>query len=330
VIKIVRSTYFKKDILMENKKPKLSIVIPVLNEEENIPLLNDRIKETLSEIDYEVIWVDDGSTDNTPKILAEISKDPKVHGITLMKRTGQSGGLMAGIMKARGEYIATIDGDNQNDPKDFIAMLEKLEQDNLDAIVGWRQNRWQGNVIRRIPSLAANKLMKMSFGDLGIHDTGCMVKVVKADIMKEIKLYGELHRFMSYLIGMYGAKMGEVPVSHKAREHGVSKYGFGRTLTVIFDILNVKFLSMTRKTPIQFMGPLALGTYFLGGLTGLYVILDKLITGADITGSPLFLITILSLIMGTQFLSFGLLGELVIRSYYEGGEKTPYAIRKEY
>ena len=316
---------------MKDNLPKLSIIIPVLNEEENIPILNDRIKETLTnKIDYEVIWVDDGSNDGTQKILEKICKDPRVNGVTLMTRTGQSGALMAGIKKAKGEYIATIDGDNQNDPKDFIKMLEKLEKEDLDAVVGWRQNRWQGNFIRRIPSLTANKLMKMAFGDLGIHDTGCMVKIVKASIMKDIKLYGELHRFMSYLIGMAGAKMGEVPVHHQKRTNGVSKYGFSRTLIVIFDILNVKFLTMKRKTPIQFMGPLALMTYFLGGIAAVWAILDKVINGVDLDGTPLLVTAFICLVMGTQFISFGLLGELIIRSYYENGNNSTYSIRKEY
>ncbi len=313
-------------------KPKLSIVIPVYNEEENIPLIHKRMKEELEgKIDYEVIWVNDGSSDSTGEIIKGISlEDTNVHGITLMSRTGQSGALMAGIDRAKGQYIATMDGDNQDDPADFLKMIEKLEEDNLDAIVGWRKNRWQGNVIRKLPSLAANKMMKMAFGDLGIHDTGCMVKVVKAPIIKDIKLYGELHRFMSYLLGMYGAKMGEIEVHHKRREYGKSKYGFGRTLTVMFDILNVKFLTMKRKTPIQFMGPLALITYFVSFISLVAAILDKMLTQADLTENPLLLITVFGLIMGTQFLSFGLLGELILRSYHENGKVRTYAIREEY
>ncbi|MDD4381957.1 MAG: glycosyltransferase family 2 protein [Candidatus Dojkabacteria bacterium] len=314
-------------------KPKLSIVIPVYNEEKNIPILNKRITEALDKkIKYEVIWIDDGSADKTSSILEKIcEEDKQVHGITLMTRSGQSSALMAGIDKAQGEYIATMDGDNQDDPKDFLKMITKLEKENLDVVVGWRKNRWEGNFIRRIPSLIANKLMKMNFGDLGIHDTGCMVKVAKSEIIKNVRLYGELHRFMSYLLGMYGAKMGEIPVHHQKRIHGKSKYGFKRTLTVMFDILNVKFLTMKRSTPIQFMGPMALLTYLVGLICGIYIIIDKLVSGADITGSPLFLITILAIIMGTQFLSFGLLGELVLRTYYENGHnKTVYAIRKTY
>jgi len=314
------------------KQPKLSIVIPVLNEEENIPTLNDRIKKTLdNKVDYEVIWVDDGSNDSTPEILKRItSEDSRVKGLTLMKRSGQSAALMAGIEKATGEYIATIDGDNQNDPKDFLAMLKKLEKEDLDAVIGWRKNRWNGNFFRRIPSLVANKMMKIAFGDLGIHDTGCMVKVVKAKIMKEIKLYGELHRFMSYMIGMYGAKMGEVPVSHKKRERGVSKYGLGRMFTVIFDIVNIKFLSMKRKTPIQFMGPLALITYFIGAIAAGWAFYEKFVNGVDLDSNPLLISSFICLVMGTQFISFGLLGELILRSYYDNSETTIYVVRKEY
>jgi glycosyltransferase involved in cell wall biosynthesis len=313
-------------------KPKLSIVIPIYNEEENIPTLSDRIRKGLKgKIKYEVIWVDDGSTDSTKTILKEIClKDTDVHAIRLMSRTGQSGALMAGIDKADGQYIATMDGDNQDDPVDFLKMVKKLEDEDLDAVVGWRKNRWQGNMLRKLPTLIANKLMKISFGDLGIHDTGCMVKVVKASIMKDIRLYGELHRFMSYLLGMYGTNMGEIEVNHQPRKHGKSKYGLGRTFTVIFDIINIKFLTMKRKTPIQFMGPLALITYVISGISFVAAVLDKIIRQADLTENPLLLITVFGFIMGTQFLSFGLLGELILRSYHENGSRRTYAIREEY
>ena len=314
------------------KKKKLSIVIPVLNEGKNIEILNARIKKTLKgNIDYEVIWVDDGSLDNTSKILSSICKERSVKGISLMTRTGQSGALMAGIAMAKGDYIATMDGDNQDDPKDFIKMLKKLEKERLDAVIGWRRNRWQGNFFRKFPSLVANKMMKIAFGDLGIHDTGCMMKVVKTDIMKEIKLYGELHRFMSYLLGVYGARIGEVSVSHKPRKHGKSKYGLRRAITVMFDILNVKFLTMKTLTPIQFMGPLAVITYGIGFVLGVYITVDKIVNNINVSGTPLFTASLICLIMGTQLLLFGLLGELVLRSYYENGkDKSVYAIRRKY
>lgn len=314
------------------KTKKISIVIPVLNEEENIEKLNERIKKTLKgKLDYEVIWVDDGSSDNTAKILSKICKERNVKGLSLMTRTGQSGALMAGIAMAKGTYIATMDGDNQDDPKDFIKMVKKLEKEKLDAVIGWRRNRWKGNIIRKLPSLAANKMMKIAFGDLGIHDTGCMMKVVKAEIMKNIKLYGELHRFMSYLLGMYGARIGEISVHHQERKYGKSKYGLRRTITVMFDIFNVKFLTMKTLTPIQFMGPLALITFLIGFGLGLYVAIDKIINNINVSGTPLFIGSLILMMMGTQFLLFGLLGELVLRSYYENGkDKSVYAIRKKY
>lgn len=311
---------------------KISIIIPVLNEGKNIEILDKKIEKTLKgNLNYEVIWVDDGSTDKTEEILKKICKKRNVKGISLMTRTGQSGALMAGIEMAKGDYIATMDGDNQDDPKDFIKMVKKLEKDKLDAVIGWRKNRWEGNFFRRIPSLTANKIMKMVFGELGIHDTGCMMKVVKAEIMKEIKLYGELHRFMSYLLGVYGARIGEITVSHKPRMYGRSNYGLRRTITVLFDILNVKFLTMKRITPIQFMGPLAVLTYLVGFASGAYLVYTKITSNINITGSPLFTTSLISIMMGTQFLLFGLLGELVLRSYYENGKnKSVYAIRRKY
>ncbi len=316
---------------MKKNKIELSIVIPVLNEEENIETLNNRIKNSLQgKIDYEIIWVDDGSSDATSEIIEKISKDKRIKGISLMSRTGQSGAMMAGIDFAQGEYVATIDGDNQNDPKDFLKMFELIKKADLDAVFGWRKNRWSRNILRRVPSLIANKIMKITFGDYGIHDTGCMVRIVKTDILKNIRLYGELHRFMSYLICITGARFKEVRVNHKEREKGVSKYGLGRTITVIFDILNVKFLTMRRKTPIQFMGPIALVTYFLGFVAILVALFEKIFHNADLTGTPYLLFSIFTLIMGTQFLSFGLLGELILRSYHENGNRKTYIVRKTF
>ncbi len=308
---------------------KLSIIIPCLNEEKNIPLVGEKIyKKLKNKIEYEVIWVNDGSIDETDQAIKKLNqKDPRQKGISLMNRTGQSGALMAGIRAAKGKYIATLDGDNQNDPE-FIKMIKKLEKENLDAVIGWRQNRWQKKLIRKIPSLAANKLIKTAFRGLNIHDAGCPVKVVKAKIMKDIQLYGELHRFLSYIIGMYGARMGEIKVTHRKREHGVSKYGLSRTIKVIFDIINLKFLFMKRTTPIILFGPLAVALGGIGTLSLLYLIIAKIFININVSGSPWFLISLISYTMAIQFISIGLLGELIIRSYYNSGDRKTYLIRE--
>lgn len=314
-------------------KPKLSIVIPVLNEEGSVEKQNKKIKEQLGgKVDYEVIWVDDGSTDETSKIIAQIAKgDKRVKGITLMRTVGQSGALMAGIDRAEGEYIGLMDGDNQNDPKEFIEMFDLLEKKKLDAVVGWRQNRWDGNIIRRIPSLMANWLIKVSLQGTDIHDTGCPVKLIRADLLKEIRLYGELHRFLSYILHMNGARLGEIPITHRERESGSSKYGIGRTLTVLFDILNVRFLLMRKKTPIQVFGPIGLLLYVLSFILFGFLALEYVFNAIDVSGSPFFITSIIGLVMGTQFITFGLLGELIIRSYYENSEsKKTYMIRSEH
>jgi glycosyltransferase involved in cell wall biosynthesis len=310
------------------KNIELSIIVPVKNEEGSIKIQNDKIHKALKgKIEYEVIWVDDGSTDSTPDILKEIS-NKHTKGISLMRNVGQSGALMAGIDHSSGKYIGTMDGDNQNDPDELLTMIKKIEDENLDAVVGWRQNRWKGNVIRRLPSLLANAVMRRSFKMLTIHDAGCPVKVIKASVMKEVRLYGELHRFLSYIIAMHGARLGEIPVNHRERETGVSKYGISRTFTVLFDILNIKFLMMRKRTPIQVLGPLALLTYAIAFISGIVLLISEFTVGIDVSGSPFFTISIISAVMGTQFITFGLLGELIIRSYYENGkEKKTYLIR---
>jgi glycosyltransferase involved in cell wall biosynthesis len=314
-------------------KPKLSIIIPVLNEEGNIEQQNSKIKKALGgKVSYEVIWVDDGSTDKTPEILSRLAKqDPNVHGVTLMRQVGQSGALMAGVDMAQGEYIGTMDGDNQNDPDEFLTMLEKLENEELDAVVGWRKERWQGNVLRRLPSLIANALIKSSLKGGDIHDAGCPVKLMRASLLKEIRLYGELHRFLSYIIYMNGARIGEIPVKHRERTSGQSKYGIGRTFTVIFDILNVRFITTRKKTPIQLFGPMGMLLYVIGLILAGYLGYMQIFSDIDVSRSPYFILSIMSFILGTQFITFGLLGELVIRSYYENNlEKKTYSIRKKY
>ncbi len=318
---------------MNMKLPELSIIIPVLNEQGNIEIQNSKIKKSLvGKFDYEVIWIDDGSTDDTPDIIDKISKeDSRVKGLTLMRRVGQSGALMAGIEMASGKYIAIMDGDNQNDPDEFVKMYEKLINDNLDVVVGWRKQRWQGNFLRRIPSLLANFMIQSSFRTVSIHDAGCPIKLGKATVLKNIRLYGELHRFLSYILHSHGARLGEVEIKHRERKSGQSKYGIGRTFTVIFDILNLKFLFMRKRTPIQVFGPIGLLLFLTSFLFALYLIYEKLFGVIDVSASPYFILSVISLVMGTQFLTFGLLGELIIRSYYENGmDKKTYAIRKTY
>ncbi|HEQ65445.1 MAG TPA: glycosyltransferase, partial [bacterium] len=299
------------------------------NEEENIEVLANKIKESFVEIrDYEVIWINDGSVDKTYEVLKKIADiDKRNKYISLMSRTGQSGAIMAGINKSSGKYIATLDGDNQNDPSDLIKMYKLIESSDYDAIVGWRKNRWKGNIFRRLPSLIANKIIKLSFPGVNIHDAGCPVKIVKGNIIREVKLYGELHRFLTYIIGSMGAKIGEIEVTHRKRSKGKSKYGIGRTLKVIFDIINLKFLFLKRTTPIMLTGPIALTLLVVAFASSVYLTVNEILYDINITGEPLFLVTIMSIIMATQFISIGLLGELVIRSYYETNNKKTYMIR---
>lgn len=314
-----------------SKNMKLSIIIPVHNEEKNIPIQEENIRKFLKgKIEYETIWVDDGSKDSTSKVLKEIcTKYPENKAIILMRNIGQSGALMAGLDAAQGEYVGILDGDNQNDPE-FLPMIKKLEEENLDAVVGWRKNRWQGNLIRRIPSLLANKFIQSSFKEVNVHDTGCPVKVIKASIAKNIRLYGELHRFLTYIISSYGARIGEVVVNHRERTSGKSHYGISRTFKVFFDVINLRFLALRKKTPLIVAGPFALFFYMIGALSIVYLVIAKILLQIDITGDPFFIIGMMSFIMGTQFIALGLLGELIIRSYYESGDRKTYAIREKY
>lgn len=310
---------------------KVSLVIPCLNEQDNVGPLAEKIQKAFKgKFDYEVIWVDDGSKDNTAEVMKEISKKFKEQkALVLMKCVGQSTALMAGFDVAQGEYIATMDGDIQNDPDEIPEMLEKLEKEDLDMVVGWREKRWSGNPLRRIPSLMANKIIKKSFKNIDVNDAGCPVKVCKAHIIKEVRIYGELHRFLTYVIGDMGAKIGEVKIVHRERNSGVSKYGISRTFKVLIDIINLKFLTMRKTTPIQLLGNISLILYFFSFIFLIWMFYLKYINGVGMSQTPLPVFIMMFVLMGTMFLAIGLLAEIVVRSYFEGSDKKSYIIRKE-
>jgi glycosyltransferase involved in cell wall biosynthesis len=309
---------------------KLSLVIPCLNEEKNIEPLAKKIQKAFSKkFTYEVIWVDDGSTDKTPVVMKKIAKKyPQHKTVILMRCVGQSTALMAGFDTAQGDYIATMDGDIQNDPDEIPEMLKKLEKEKLDMVVGWREKRWKNNVSRRIPSLIANYIIRKSFRHIDVHDAGCPVKVCKAHILKDIRIYGELHRFLTYVVGDLGARIGEVKIYHRKRRNGHSKYGIGRTLTVLMDIINLKFLTMRKTTPIRIMGPIAIVLYFLGIVTFVWMIYEKFANNVGMSNTPLLVLSVMFALMATMFLVMGLLAELVIRSYFEGSNKKSYFVRE--
>jgi glycosyltransferase involved in cell wall biosynthesis len=309
---------------------KLSLIIPCLNEEMNIEPLAKKIQKALvKKFNYEVIWVDDGSDDKTADVMRKVCKKYKEHrAIVLMRRVGQSNALMAGFDKAEGEYIATMDGDIQNDPDEIPTMLKKLEDEDFDMVVGWRENRWLGNPLRRIPSLMANWVIKKSFKRTNIHDAGCPVKVCKARIIKDLRIYGELHRFLTYVVADMGARVGEVKILHRERKNGVSKYGLGRTLKVVMDIVNLKFLTMRKTTPIQVMGPVVLLLSFFGFITFGWMIYDKIVRDVGMTDTPLLVLTVMFFLMASMFLVIGLLAELVVRAYFEGSDKKSYIVRE--
>jgi glycosyltransferase involved in cell wall biosynthesis len=304
---------------------EVSIVITLFNEEENVKPLLQSITETLRQYDYEIILVDDGSTDTTvSNILENITPNTKL--IRLKGNYGQTAAMAAGIEEAKGTYIVTMDGDLQNDPRDIPAMLSKLINEDWDVVAGYRKNRKDGMLLRKIPSKMANALIRQLTG-VRISDYGCTLKVFKKDIAKNLGLYGELHRFIPILAVMQGGRITEVPVAHHPRVHGQSKYGLGRTFKVISDLMLMVFFKKYFRRPIHFFGPLGITLFFLGTVISLYLLAVK-IMGQDIWGRPLLLLGITLVLAGIQFLTFGIIAELMIRIYFESQQKQTYVIRE--
>lgn len=301
-----------------------SIVIPMYNEQGNAGLLIDRIASSMQGVNFELILIDDCSTDGTVQEIKD-KNHPNVVLIELKKNYGQSSAMMAGFDYATGDYIITMDGDLQNDPTDIPQMVELLEKGDFDLVVGKRQKR-KDSSIRTIPSKIANWIIKNTT-KLQISDQGCALKVFKQETAKELNLYGENHRFISLLAHLNGARITEMPVKHHARVHGVSKYGMNRTFKVINDLLLVLFNQRYLSKPIYLFGNIGLIAFILGVLINAYLLVLKLM-GVEIGGRPLLILGVLLVFIGIQFFTTGIIVDMLMKTYYESQKKRPFNIRK--
>ncbi|KIM03295.1 MAG: family 2 glycosyl transferase [Sulfurovum sp. FS06-10] len=306
---------------------KLSLVVPMMNEEDNVEPLFKAVREALRDIDYEFILVDDGSTDTTVEKMKALA-DARTKILVFNRNCGQTQAMAAGIEAAQGELIATIDGDLQNDSSDIPLMIKKIEDEAWDMVAGRRLKRQDGMFLRKIPSKIANYIIRRSTG-VYLNDYGCTLKVYKSDVAKNLGLYGELHRFIPVLAKMYGAKIVEMDVKHHARVHGKSKYGLGRTFKVVSDLLLMLFMQKYRTRPMHLFGGLGVVAFGSGMIINFYLLILKLL-GNDIGQRPLLTLGIVLVIAGIQLITTGFVAELIMRTYYESQGKTPYTIKETF
>jgi glycosyltransferase involved in cell wall biosynthesis len=311
-------------------QPDISVVVPMKNEAPNVENLHRELTAALEAFGrpYEILLIDDGSTDDTFAILARLqAEDARVRVIRFRRNFGQTAGFAAGFAHARGRYIVTMDGDLQNDPRDIAGMVRKLEDTQADIVAGWRKDRKDKFISRRLPSIIANRIISKATG-VRLHDYGCSLKVFRAEVIKPMKLYGEMHRFLPAIASEFGVRTIETEVNHRAREHGVSKYGISRTTRVILDLLTVKFLISYRTRPVQIFGLWGLLLGGLGAVILAWLAYVRLTTTQGIGDRPLLLLGILLMSLGVQLLSFGLLAEMMARTYHESQDKPTYYIRE--
>jgi glycosyltransferase involved in cell wall biosynthesis len=307
----------------------VSVVVPVYNEEDNVGPLLLGLRDVLEGLgrSYEIVVVDDGSTDGTAERLREAAAEvPALTIVRLRGNFGQSAALAAGFDLARGELVVTLDGDRQNDPADIPRLLDKLKE-GYDVVSGWRHDRRDPFWSRRVPSRLANALISWITG-VHLHDYGCALKVYRREILRDVALYGEMHRFLPALGRWVGATIGEVPVGHWPRRSGVSKYGLGRTIRVLLDLLTVKFLMSYGTRPIQIFGLLGLGLGSAGALLSAVLSYQRIVQGVPLANRPILLLAVLLILVGFQFVSIGLLGEMLVRTYHESQRKPVYIVRE--
>ncbi|HEX9434325.1 MAG TPA: glycosyltransferase family 2 protein [Burkholderiales bacterium] len=319
-------------MLPHNPALQVSVVIPVYNEEANVAELVERVGAAMlrSGKTFELICVDDGSRDRSAAALEALSAErPWLKPLYLIRNYGQSAALQAGFDAAQGEIIVTLDGDLQNDPDDVPGLLKLLdERPDIDVISGWRKDRQDRTVSRKLPSAAANMVISRVTG-VKLHDYGCALKLYRADVIRGLRLYGELHRFIPALAAEVGANIVEVPVRHHARTRGVSKYGIDRTFRVLLDLLWIKFLMRFLHRPLQAFGGVGLAFGAAGFLILAWLAFDKLVLGADIGGRPLLLLGVLLALLGVQLVATGLIGELLTRIYHEPQGRPQYLLRRQ-
>ena len=310
------------------KNPELSLFLPVLDEEENLRPMHEKIRTALDALGKtaEVIYVDDGSTDNSLKILKEIAAgDDRVRVVSLRRNYGQTAAMSAGIDAARGDILIPMDADLQNDPADIARLLQKLDE-GYDVVSGWRKNRQDKLLSRKIPSQIANRVISL-IGGVPLHDYGCSLKAYRRDVIQDVKLYGEMHRFIPIYAAWAGARVTEIPVDHHARTMGKSKYGISRTIKVIFDLMTIKFMASYQTKPIYVFGTFGMIAFLLSMVAGVWAIVLKFY-GTSFILTPLPVITVVMLAISVQFFLMGLLAELSVRTYHESQDKAIYAVRE--
>ena len=317
------------DALTRSERPLISVVIPLYNEEESIPHLCSALTAALQRYGkpYEIIIVDDGSKDRSFELLAEqAQRDPHLAVIQLRRNFGQTAAFAAGFKHARGDVVITMDADLQNDPDDIPLLMEKIDE-GYDIVSGWRKDRQDRFLDRRLPSMIANRLIS-NVTDVRLHDYGCSLKAYRRDVLQHVRLYGELHRFIPALASQVGGTVTEVPVNHRARQYGRSKYGISRAVRVALDLITVWFLGGYSTRPIHVFGTLGLISAAGGFVLGLYLTFLKLGLGQSIGTRPMLQLAVLLVVIGVQLITMGLLGEMMTRTYFESQDKPIYVVRR--
>jgi glycosyltransferase involved in cell wall biosynthesis len=309
--------------------PEISVVVPMRNESPNVEKLYRDVTTSLSAFgrSYEIVAIDDGSRDDTFELLARLqAKDARLRVIRFRRNFGQTAAFAAGFKHARGRYIVTLDGDNQNDPSDIPAMIQTLETRDLDIVCGWRKDRKDAFLNRRLPSMIANAIISRATG-VRLHDYGCSLKVFRSEVVKQMKLYGEMHRFLPAIAAEFGVEIGEQVVNHRAREHGKSNYGITRTFRVVLDLMTVKFLSSYSTRPLQMFGGVGMSLAAAGFLILSYITYQRFF-GFQSADRPLFSVALFMGLGGLMLIMQGLLAEMQARTYHESQDKPTYIIRE--
>jgi glycosyltransferase involved in cell wall biosynthesis len=318
--------------LRSNNRPQVSIFLPVYNEEPNLRPLHAKLDQALRALGRtsEIIYVDDGSTDGSLNVLRELAQlDDRVRVVALRRNYGQTAAMAAGIDAAQGEVLIPMDADMQNDPADIVRLLEKLDE-GYDVVSGWRKHRQDKLVTRKIPSMIANRLISW-IGEVPLHDYGCSLKAYRRESLEDVKLYGEMHRFIPIYAAWAGARVTEIPVTHHARTMGKSKYGLSRTVKVIFDLITIKFMASYQTKPLYLFGWAGLLTFGVSIVSTLLAFSMKLLSWphhADFVQTPLPIIALVTLVLGVQLFLMGLLAEMMVRTYHESQAKSIYAVRE--